>query len=93
MKILLIMPDANIHKLNIGRWGISFREAPLTLTLLAALIPEKLNTEVRLADESVRPLPKGRDYDLVGISCITGTALRAYELAAKYRRLGIPVVL
>ncbi len=39
MRILLIMPDAHMHKLRIGAFVRSMREAPLTLTTLAALVP------------------------------------------------------
>ena len=35
MRILLIMPDAHMHKLRIGSFVRSMREAPLTLTTLA----------------------------------------------------------
>ncbi len=93
MKILLIMPDANIHRLNIGQWGISFREAPLTLTMLAALVPKELNASIRIIDESIEPLPEKNGYDIVGISCLTGTALRAYQIAESFREKGVMVVL
>ncbi|MBN1761116.1 MAG: B12-binding domain-containing radical SAM protein [Chitinispirillaceae bacterium] len=94
MKILLIMPDAGIHRLALGAWGISFREAPLTLTTLAALVPAELNASVRLVDESIEPLPSEKvRYDLVGISCLTGTATRAYAIADRYRKAGVPVIL
>ncbi|MEI6150140.1 MAG: cobalamin-dependent protein [bacterium] len=92
MKILLIMPDAHMHKLRIGGFVCSLREAPLTLTMLAALIPDP-DIEWELVDGSVSPIPIDRHADLVGISVITGNACRAYELADQYRRMRIPVVL
>ena len=52
--------------------------APLTLTTLAALVPEDLHAEVTIQDEGVQPLDLDFDADLVGITAITGTALRAY---------------
>ena len=93
MKILLIMPNANIHKLHLGKWHISFREAPLTLTTLAALIPSELNPEIKIVDESVEHIPFKEHYDLVGISCLTGTAKRAYQIADSFRARGVFVVL
>jgi radical SAM superfamily enzyme YgiQ (UPF0313 family) len=93
MKILLIMPDAGIHRLRLGQRYISLREAPLTLTMLAALVPRELNAEITLVDESIDALPVQAAPDLVGISCLTGTAPRAYMLADQFRNRGIPVVL
>jgi len=91
MRILMIMPDAHMHKLRVGPLVRSMREAPLSLTTLAALTPG--DVELALVDESVDRVPMGAEADLVAISVITGCAPRAYELAAHFRRRGIPVVL
>jgi len=93
MKILLIMPDAHMHKLRLGPFLRSLREAPLTMTTLAGLVPNDPDIELKLVDGSVDPIPLNESADLVGISAITGCANAAYELAAHYRRRGIPVVL
>jgi radical SAM superfamily enzyme YgiQ (UPF0313 family) len=93
MKLLLIMPDAHMHKLRVGPHLRSMREAPLTIAVLAGLVPQGRGWECRLVDESVDPVPLDAAVDLVGISVITGTARRAYELAAHFRARGIPVVL
>ena len=93
IQVLLIMPDANMHKLVIGRHVRSFREAPLSLTTLAALTHGDPEVAYRLVDESVDPVPLDFPADLVGISVITGTARRAYALADHFRGRGIPVVL
>ncbi len=93
LRILLVMPDANIHRLVLGGLRVSFREAPLTLTTLAALIPTELEAEMVLVDESVDDVPWEGAFDLVGISCLTGTAPRAYEIADRFRLRGITVVL
>ena len=70
------------------------RYAPLTLTTLASLVPEDIASTVRIVDEGVEELDVDAiDADLVGISAITGTAPRAYEIAARLRSRGIPVVL
>jgi radical SAM superfamily enzyme YgiQ (UPF0313 family) len=93
MKILLIMADADMHKLRIGSFTRSFREAPISTTTLAALTEDQPDVEYRLVDESVDPVPLDYPADLVGISVLTGTARRAYALADHFRARGIPVVL
>jgi radical SAM superfamily enzyme YgiQ (UPF0313 family) len=93
IKILLVLPDGRIHKLDFGVWRVSFREAPLTLTTLAALIPRELNADVHLVDESVSRVPFHNSYDIVGISCMTGTASRAYEIAGHFKKKGSTVIL
>jgi radical SAM superfamily enzyme YgiQ (UPF0313 family) len=70
------------------------RYAPLTLTTLASLVPPELNADITLVDEGIGEIePDAIDADLVGISAITGTAPRAYEISARLRRRGVPVVL
>ena len=92
-KILLVMPDAHIHCVSIRPVKMSFREAPLTLTTLAALVPSELHADIRIVDESVQPVPFNEEFDIVGISCLTGTAFRAYEIADRFRLAGARVVL
>jgi radical SAM superfamily enzyme YgiQ (UPF0313 family) len=60
---------------------------------LAALVPDELNAKVVIQDEGVEPLDLDFSADLVGISAITGTALRAYEIADELRSRGHTVVL
>src|SRR5207249_132642 len=75
-----------------GIFKRSLRYAPLTLTTLAALIPDDLDVELTIQDEGVQPLDLDFEADLVGISCITGTALRGYEIADQLRARGHTVV-
>ena len=93
MKVLLIMADASMHKFWINGRLKSAREAPLTLTTLAAIGSREPDVEFRLVDESVDSVPLDFPADLVGISVMTGTARRAYALAEHFRSRGIPVVL
>ncbi len=93
LRLLLVLPDGRIHKLRVGPLHMSFREAPLTLTTLAALVPDDLSVSTRLADESVDSVPFEETFDLVGISCLTGTSRRAYQIADRFRRAGATVVL
>jgi radical SAM superfamily enzyme YgiQ (UPF0313 family) len=82
-----------MHKFRLGSHVRSMREAPLTLTTLAALLPHDPDLEWKIVDGSVDPIPLDETADLVGISLITGNAVRGYALADHYRSRGIPVVL
>jgi radical SAM superfamily enzyme YgiQ (UPF0313 family) len=92
-KLLILLPGGQRHRLDIGPVLMSFREAPLTGTTLAALVPPELGLEVTLVDGSVSPIPRDEPFDLVAISLITGMALKGYELADHFRRSGAIVVL
>lgn len=93
MKIQLLSPAGEIHRNGTGIFKTALRYAPLTLTTLAALVPPELNAEVTIQDEGVQPLDLDTDADLVGITAITGTALRAYQIADELRARGKTVVL
>ncbi|MCB9761662.1 MAG: B12-binding domain-containing radical SAM protein [Alphaproteobacteria bacterium] len=93
MKIALISPKGPLYRHRGGIFKRSLRYAPLTLVHLAALVPEDVQAEVRVFDEGIEEMPETLDADLVGMTVITGSARRAYELAARYRAQGLPVVL
>ena len=93
MKILLIMPDAHMHKIRIGSYIRSMREMPLSICTLAALTPQSDDIDIKLVDGSVESIPLDYQADLVGISVITGCANSAYEIADNYRRRNATVVL
>jgi radical SAM superfamily enzyme YgiQ (UPF0313 family) len=93
MKIALLSPKGPLYRYRKGIFKKSLRYQPLTLTTLAALVPQELGISVELYDEGIEELPDPLQADLVGITVITGTATRAYEVSAKCRARGIPVVL
>ncbi len=93
MRIALISPKGPLYRHRSGIWKKSLRYQPLTLTTLAALIPPDLPHEVVLYDEGIADVPHDLAADVVGITVITGTARRAYELADEFRRRGLVVVL
>jgi len=66
---------------------------PLTLPTLASLVPPELNAEVICIEEGIGDVDLAMQADLIGMTVITGTANRAYELAAHFRAQGITVVL
>jgi len=66
----------------------------LSLATVAALTPP--DAQISFSDDLIHPIDLDgnlKGVDLVGISCSTKTALRAYEIARAYRERGIPVVL
>jgi radical SAM superfamily enzyme YgiQ (UPF0313 family) len=86
-------PLVSIVRLEERRWNRCRVWQPLGLLVLAGLTPPEW--EVTVLDENVgipryheMPLP-----DLVGITAFTSQAPRAYEIAAHFRRLGVPVVM
>ncbi len=94
LRIVLISPKGPLYRHRGGIFGQSLRYMPLTLPTLTALVPPELNAEVVCLDEGISDVNPARiQADLVGLTVITGTAVRAYELAAAFRRRGVPVVL
>ena len=93
MRIVLISPKGPLYRHRGGIFGRALRYKPLTLTTLAALVPPELEAEIVLVDEGIEDVDTEIAADLVGMTVITGTAVRAYELSARFRARGIPVVL
>jgi radical SAM superfamily enzyme YgiQ (UPF0313 family) len=93
LRIALVSPKGPLYRHRGGIWRKSLRYQPLTLTTLAALIPPELPHTVRCIDEGIADVPLDLDVDLVGLTVITGTAVRAYALADHFRSRGITVVL
>lgn len=93
MKIALVSPKGPLYRGKGGLFKKSLRYQPLTLTTLAALVPDELNATIELIDEGIQEVPEKLDADIIGITVITGNAKRSYELARKFRGQGIPVVL
>jgi radical SAM superfamily enzyme YgiQ (UPF0313 family) len=93
LKIALISPKGPLYRHRGGIWKKSLRYQPLTLTTLAALVPDDLQAELSLHDEGISNVPLDLEADLIGLTVITGTARRAYELADHFRKRGRAVVL
>ncbi len=96
MRLYLINPSnplVSIVKIKESRWNRYRVWKPLSLMVLAGLTPP--DWEITIIDENLgKP-----DYqamlrpDLVGITAFTSQANRAYEAAAYYRSMGVPVVM
>lgn len=93
MKLVLISPKGPLYRKSGGIFKKILRYQPLTLTTLAALTPKELPIEIQLIDEGIMAIEDDLQADLIGITVITGTAMRAYELADQFRAKGIHVVL
>lgn len=97
MKLLLLNPCNPVVSLSkLQRWNRLNKYRlwkPLGLLILARLSPP--DWEVEVIDENLGPvdiqtLPRP---NLVGITAFTSQATRAYELAALFRAMGVPVVM
>jgi radical SAM superfamily enzyme YgiQ (UPF0313 family) len=93
MRIALISPKGPLYRHRGGIFRKSLRYMPLTLPTLASLVPAELNAEVTCVDEGIADVDLNLDADLIGMTVITGTAPRAYELARMFRARGKTVVL
>ena len=93
MKVALISPKGPLYRSRGGIFRKSLRYQPLTLTTLAALAPSELDIDFLLHDEGTGDIPLDLDADLIGMTLITGSAQRGYELAAEFRKRGKTVVL
>ena len=92
MKIALLAPAGAMHRYN-GMFHKGLHYAPITLALLAALVPKELNADVKIYDETAEAIPLDLEVDVVAITCITGTASRCYKYADYFRSRGITVIL
>lgn len=87
MKILLISPAVDKEK----RTNKGLMIPQLALFILKGLTPE--HHDVTLIEEEGMDVDLDSDCDLVGISCMTATAPRAYELCSEFKKRGKKVVL
>jgi radical SAM superfamily enzyme YgiQ (UPF0313 family) len=96
MRLRLINPSnplVSMVRVKENRWNRYRVWKPLSLMALAGLTPPEW--EISIVDENLgtpdyaaTPQP-----DLVGITAFASQANRAYELAAHFRHLGVPVVM
>ena len=86
-RILLVSP---VDKAMLGR-DFYFKFPHLSLPALAAYTPGGATVEI--VDEKFQEVPDGKGCDLVGITCMTPLAPRAYQVADAFRRQGVPVIM
>lgn len=96
MRLYLINPSnplVSIVSVKESRWNRYRVWKPLSLMVLAGLTPREWDVSIvdenlGIPDYAAMPRP-----DLVGITAFTSQATRAYEVAAYFRGLGVPVVI
>jgi radical SAM superfamily enzyme YgiQ (UPF0313 family) len=96
MKLYLINPSnplVSLVHVKESRWNRYRVWKPLSLMTIAAMTPPEWETSILdenlgVPDYEAMPRP-----DLVGITAFTSQACRAYEVAAHFRGLGVPVVM
>lgn len=96
MRLCLINPSnplVSIVRVRESRWNRYRVWKPLSLMVLAGLTPREwaisiVDENLGLPDYPAMPRP-----DLVAITAFTSQANRAYEVAAYFRRLGVPVIM
>ena len=87
MKILLVSPVKDTSKKTVEMVKFPM----ISLLCIAAATPEK--HEVSIIEEETETLDFDVECDLVGITCMTATAPRAYIIASEFRKRGKTVVM
>lgn len=90
MRVLLVqpsrhLPDGSVYKAK-TRWLLG-----MTLPYVAGLTPP--GVDVIIKDDLYEEIPFDGHWDLVGLTCMSHQASRAYEIADEFRRRNVPVVL
>ncbi len=87
MKILLVSPHPHSRRSFLDK----FQYPSLTLQQVAACTPQEHDVEI--VDERYEKIDFSKNYDLIGISCLTYNSIRGYEIAEMFRKKGTKVVL
>lgn len=90
-KLLLIVPSYKNEQVMVNIDFANF--PPLNLGIIAALTPD--NYEIKIIDENkqeINPVLK-EEFDLIGLTSLTNTAPRAYELATYFKKREIPIIM
>ena len=86
-KIIFIEPKSPDYHI-FSKWGL-----PRLGTIILGTILKEQGYDVKIFIEDIKGIDIGKIFeaDAVGISTITSTAPRAYEMARQIKKLGIPV--
>jgi len=87
MKLLLVSPSRKFGKKILK----AVKMPQLGLHILASLTPN--DVDITVVDEGIREVDFSLDFDLVGISCMTATANRSYQLSDRFRKRASKVIL
>lgn len=89
MYIKLISPRSPVKFVSRREKAVNFSR--LSLATVAALFPKDF--DIKIVNDSLDEIDYDEKADLVGITSITSTAPRAYEIADIYRKKGVPVIM
>lgn len=84
MKITFIRPHLNQNR-------AADAMEPVVFAILAGLTPP--DVEIAFYDDRIEPIPFDEPTDLAALTVETYTARRAYQIAGRFRRRGVPVVM
>jgi radical SAM superfamily enzyme YgiQ (UPF0313 family) len=87
MKLELIVPASEENAKIRGKLVVP----PLGMASIAALTPPEV--DVSLTDENITKVDFEKEVDLVGITAMTYTVHRAYQIADSFRTRGVKVVM
>ena len=87
MKILLISPVIDVEM----RTNKQLMIPQLSLYILEGLTPSE--HEVKIIEEEAKDIDLDEECDLVGISCMTANAPRAYALSREFKKRGRTVIM
>jgi len=85
-KILLISPAVNPDV----RTPDALRIPEIALSMIAAFTPKEF--QVDIIEEEIEDIDFDHDCEIVGISCMTANAPRAYDVAKEFKKRGKTVV-
>jgi radical SAM superfamily enzyme YgiQ (UPF0313 family) len=89
MFVKLISPRSPVSFVSKREKAVNFSR--LSLATVAALFPR--GTKIEIVNDSIEEIDYDEKVDLVGITSITSTVPRAYEIADTFRKKGIPVIM
>jgi radical SAM superfamily enzyme YgiQ (UPF0313 family) len=87
-KLALIKPVDPLYGRSLRKRGAGV--PPVAFGILAALTPQ--DWQVKIIDENFAPF-QYTPADLVGLTALTNTAPRAYQIARLYREQGVPTIM
>jgi radical SAM superfamily enzyme YgiQ (UPF0313 family) len=96
MRLYLINPSnplVSMVKVRESRWNRYRVWKPLSLMVLAGMTPREWKISILDENLGAPDYPAMPRPNLVGITAFTSQANRAYEVAAHFRRLGVPVIM
>ncbi|HOK80097.1 MAG TPA: radical SAM protein [bacterium] len=89
MRVNLISPRSPVASVTKRDRAVQFSR--LSLTTVAALFPS--DTDIKIINDSLDEIDFDEKVDMVGITTITSTAPRAYEIADEFRKRKVPVIM